>query len=492
MARLTRTQKYAELRDKIAQDREESLETENLNQYENKLKTLESYFNSQPETNLSRKSDYIPPVPKVLDEDEDELRAHEIKRKQEESMKFLDDILGNMMKSAGSGEASHKKEEPAVPVKKEEIVEEKPVEVKEETTPVKTMSLMDTIEEEAKQISSIVDDIIDIYGKPAPIKFVEAPVVVKQTVQAPKPFVVDKEDITPTEPKKEEVKIKLPEKHAVVAHVDQKDVTEHLVEIVSTVEVKRGIQYIVIPKPQKVEIEKEEETKPVETVSEVVVPNLASDDATNDNQPNLNSTFVDATLSEVDNYNKSQGRTTLGDLPGSMVEKVRHPEEGETRALDEAQDVDFSNTVSLEISKVLDEIKAQKEQAASIELVSKAKDIVINPEINEAFESANENYEENEHPVIAQTLEAEPVVEIKNINETMSNTLSNTLSDTSLLDDTIPFVVDKTETEDEEEYEEEDSPSTALNIILGILIFVLVAVLGIIVYYILVARGIIG
>ena len=42
MARLTRTQKYAELRGKINQDREQSVATDELSKYAERLKTIEN------------------------------------------------------------------------------------------------------------------------------------------------------------------------------------------------------------------------------------------------------------------------------------------------------------------------------------------------------------------------------------------------------------------------------------------------------------------
>ena len=49
MARLTRTQKYADLREQISHDREESLETQELNKYQEKLNDVKSQFGSAAE-----------------------------------------------------------------------------------------------------------------------------------------------------------------------------------------------------------------------------------------------------------------------------------------------------------------------------------------------------------------------------------------------------------------------------------------------------------
>ena len=83
----------------------------------------------------------------------------------------------------------------------------------------------------------------------------------------------------------------------------------------------------------------------------------------------------------------------------------------------------------------------------------------------------------------------EPII-IKNISETLSmepSVVSNVLQDTKAFD-----ISATNEYEDEGYEDENDGAGKILNIILGVLIVVLVLVLAVIVYYILVARGIIG
>ena len=87
------------------------------------------------------------------------------------------------------------------------------------------------------------------------------------------------------------------------------------------------------------------------------------------------------------------------------------------------------------------------------------------------------------------TVEGEPII-IKNISETLSmepSVVSNVLQDTKAFD------ISSTNEYDEDEYvDDNDGAGKVLNIILGVLIVVLILVLAVIVYYILVARGIIG
>ena len=256
-------------------------------------------------------------------------------------------------------------------------------------------------------------------------------------------------------------------------------------------------------------VHNEETLKPVieepVQVEEPVKPQINEVPLTND--------FVKETLTNVEDYNRKAGNITLEELPGAIVDNVRHGE----KPVDNFNNVDddFSSTVSLEIEKVLAEIQNQnKEQShddvpsieKEAELVNNTNEEVAKFEEQPVVENVQEEIKEEvliqpesivieepkqetfEHPVLAKTLE-QPVVEIKNITETLNMQRANE----DVVDDTIPFNANRVYTDSEDdEYEDEEGPSKVLNVILGILIFVLVVVLGIIVYYILVAKGIIG
>ena len=380
MARLTRTQKYADYRDKIAQDREESLQTERLSSYEDKLRQLESNFNNEPDTNLNQRVE-----PTRVVEAKPATNFEEVKRVQEESIKSLDDVLEEMLNAS--------------------TPEVKPVQAEPQVKPV-------------PQAQPTV--------QPQPVQPAPQPQPVQSAPQSqPQPVdLMSTMDIISTE-------------------------VDELANIISEQ-----------PVPDRANIVAPE----VELIKEKTV----------------NDSFINKTFEEVNEFNRNEGRATVESISNSIVDEIRHPQ---TPSMPEIEvtspfDSDFSNTVTLEIEKVLQEInsvKPQDNQTAELE-------------VEQAFEGAKVNKETFEHPVLAKTQE-EPVVEIKNINETFTNSFK----DANVLDDTIPFNVDNQDIDDEDEYEdEEDTPSKALNVILGILIFVLVAVLGVIIYYILVAKGIIG
>lgn len=414
MARLTRTAKYAELREKLSQDREESLHTEDLSKYAEKLDVFTN------DTNTVLKNEPV--------------QEEKPQPVQDTAMKSLDDILASMM--------------------------EENVAAKQETNE----SLFKTIDTETEMI----DDL-----------FANAP----EPEEIPLPsFMQEEEEVV--EPVQNEVSIdsfvEVPVNDAPVAD-------DNVVSIDA--------------------IMKAHENDPVEEVKQEEVAPVQEEK----NEP-ISNNFINDTLNEVNNYNKETGNKTLEQLSNSLIDSIRHPEEPvvdnvidetveevqeevapvveEVKAEPAQEEViipeaktqeemneEFANTVSLEISKVLEEIKQQQDNTVKVAL----------DEVKVAEQAAPAM----EHPVKAIAKEEEEPVVIKNISETIK-----TQKVDDVLDDTIPFNVNavkpQVEDDDDEYEEDEEAPSKVLNVILAILIFVLVAVLGVIVYYILVAKGIIG
>ena len=160
---------------------------------------------------------------------------------------------------------------------------------------------------------------------------------------------------------------------------------------------------------------------------------------------------------------------------------------------EDEDDEEFSNTVSLEISKLMEEIDngnhANESGMDMIHAVGSASEEVKMPDfLADYFKPVKE--EKNEHPAMAIAAEEadlqEDVVEIKNLSE-----IEKEEKIAKTIEDTIPFVVTKNVAVEEEKVIDDETPNKVLNVILGILIVVLLAVLGLIVYYILAAKGII-
>ena len=164
------------------------------------------------------------------------------------------------------------------------------------------------------------------------------------------------------------------------------------------------------------------------------------------------------------------------------------------------EDEEFSSTVSLQISKIMDElnvidekenipdelIEVKKVEPVAIDASDYDKKNVpdfISAFFNDGGEDEDGSFFE-EHPVKAiaqeEIMNSGEVVEIRNISELEDTPHGITIEETK------PFIVD-----DEVEFVEDSTPNKVLNIILIILIVILLAVLGVILYYILIAKGII-
>ena len=214
-------------------------------------------------------------------------------------------------------------------------------------------------------------------------------------------------------------------------------------------------------------------------------------------------TYLNQTFSDVNAYNKINNQPTINTIVDESVNEVRHPEikpietpkvepidntfawssfNNDEKPLDAdkveeeipVDDEEFSNTVSMEITKIMDEISNTTE-VPEVKEAPFAEVKIEEPQVQETIQ-INE--------VVAEE-KPEEVVEIKNISEMKEEPIKDTMSST------IPFVVAaEDEALVEEEEDEESGSNTVLNVILIVLIIVLIAVLGLIVFYILKTKGI--
>ena len=391
MARLTRTAKYADLREQLANDKEESLSTQDLSSYQNRLDNVQDTLSFNPK-----------------------------KEEPEYTWTPFDD-----------GNSFNQPVEPINPwkqeVQPEPVIEEVPVqEPVVETTPV------------------------------------QEPVV--EVAPAQEPAV----EVTPVQ-------------EPVVEETKQDSFNSYFEDI-------------------------QENKTPVESIKEVFED--VKDDSGEFVSLKERETYLNQTFSDVNSYNINNGQQTIDQLLDNSVEEVRHPENVQPQeplteevidntqvwtpfkeeevldadvvetqnqfAEEKIDDEEFSNTVSMEISKIMDEIAATPVEETKPEIVEDIK-------IEEPVQEINETIEINEEVVEEKP---EDVVEIKNIAEIEAEPVKDTMSST------IPFVVAAEDEEVLEEDDEEDGSNTILNVILIVLIVVLVAVLGLIVFYILKTKGI--
>ncbi|MBR0420692.1 MAG: hypothetical protein IJI66_16130 [Erysipelotrichaceae bacterium] len=469
MPRLTRTQKFADLRDSLANDREPSLSTKDLSDYENKLsnisdqlsnnETVKESVNKAPQT-IKEETDpkYIwtsfqEPKTNPVDELVDTIRDREFEKTLTQTSTFNSiqefptektvDSLVEEFKVEDLGKDSNVAEKTA---NDEPMIKTKPV----------------------PNIDFMIDDILasnsSTYNTDSNVK--EPRQVQAEPVQEVNPFL---EDVMGTQQNSE-------------------------------------------PAVQETEEFEEEERQVVEdTPAEEISDNRAADhvDVFND--------YIDQTINEVSAYNKRNGETTISDLTSNMVNEIRHHVEPqytrpvveeaviEEPVIEEAiveqentvSDAEFSNTVSMEISKIMDEISTiEPSRENEVEYTYNEPEdpqqyIDAPDEIEEVDETdvVEEEYIE-EHPVLAKAIEEEKeeeVVEIKNLKELEAEPVKQT----GTISNTIPFVVATEEEDVVDEDDEDEGSNTILNIILVVLIIVLVAVLGLIIFYILKTKGII-
>ena len=486
MAKLSRIQKYADLRNDISNAREKTLDdNRSVNHYEDKLKKLESFFNSDSKADIQN-NDYIPPEP--VKENVQEAQAEETII---DNKKTIDDMLNSIIGSFDSAK-EQVKEMPDIisKEKREEIINgaKENKEIHEEKVATKEDDIFMDVYNNSDETKESETEVID--GEIVETSEKENEPEQKEEVKA-ESFVV---------PHKEEVKI-----------IDIENEVVQIGTIIDDVNKEYGKPAVITYKPKEEEKVAEVEEKPVEeTIINVQEASATIKDFTNEvasslmsvineindikseggsekveiSQEKKNSDFVDNTIEEVKNYNKNEGKTTLEDISNALVDEVRHSIDNEIK--NRAIDAEFNDTVSMEINKVLEEIKTQKSESTIIDNALNNENNAAEFDTQRAFENAQTNLDTFNIEKVKEITGEQPVVEIKNISETMNHSLVNS----DVLDDTIPFIMDK-ENETEEVEEDDDKASPILNIILAVLIVVLLAVLAVFVYYILVARGII-
>ena len=563
MAKLTRTQKFAELRESLANDKESSLATKDLSSYQNKLNSLTeqlSPFNSpervevkpiieeEEETNPKYTwNDFEETTPieelvnsfKTTEVDEHieaikneaqiwnsiqeihESPVNEIKVEEENTQKeevaeleqepttFNDysvftpsSTIEEAYKQAEEKAKEEEKEEVKVETKQEEaqLVEEdtkqeEPFlgfynpnkakeEEKEEPIPTgKTVEevqdiIFDDTQEKVEEEPAVTNDefsfvdaldaaeeVVNEENKEEPV--VEETSVVEET----KPEETTQEPITFNDYSVFTPSSTVEEAYKQAEEKANEEVKEEVKEEISTEDLLKEIDsFDTLYAEAKVDEPVKENEVPV--IEDVVMNHEI------DHSNDVINSYINDTMDEVDSYNKMNGEQTIGQLTNHMVNEIRHREETaeqqeEFEEVSEENDEEFSNTVSMEISKIMDEIAAN-EEAEEVE--------------QQKEEPVHEEPVKEEHPVLTKSLEEEnddTVVEIKNLNELEAEPVRDTVSST------IPFVVTTDDDDEIEEDEEEEGSNTILNIILIVLIIILVVVLGLIVFSILKTKGII-
>ncbi|MDY4493521.1 MAG: hypothetical protein SPE24_01360 [Erysipelotrichaceae bacterium] len=562
MARLTRTQKFAALREELANSSEQTTVNNDLNKYQDKLNSLQS-----ASENVEKNEEYdikVEPLP-TFNEVKEEVKEEEKKVENDFFADFnldsineaIDKIVKQNVEIIDNSDNNDNKVE-----EKEPVVEEvKPVEVE---------NINSLIDQTLDELTEVIGEIEEKVEPEVEVELVteEEPIVVPERIEEPYNYIEqDYADIAellkkevlelngPVEPVKEEEEVivepelkeltnldtlidglvveeeialpnlDIPEVNEIVEEepelqelpsldslidnlaveednaeevalpdLDIPEVNEVIEEPIVNEEIVETTEDVVLPDLDIPEVNELIEEPVVEEVPELVEQPVASEnvalpevDAPKIDEPvveepsvdpsdvDVNS-LLDKTLEEVADYNTQAGRLTVDENLNSLIEDVRHGGFN-----DDEEDDDFSNTVTLEIDKVLSEINLEPVTGPTVSLDEVLDNTVEVDPIDAKREKAAEKLADTlTHPVLTKTLEESPV-EIKTLDETFTKDLSTTA--------TLSFKKNEI-AEDDDYYYDDDKPNKVLNVVLIVLLVIFLIIVGVIVYFLLLAKGI--
>ena len=567
MARLTRTQKFAALREELANSSEQTTVNNDLNKYQDKLNSLQSASNKETQEKKEEFDVSVEPLP-TYNEVKEEVKEEEKKVENDFFADFnldsineaIDKIVKQNVEIIDNSDNNDNKVEEVEPV----VEEVKPVEVEninsliDETldkltevigeieekvepeveaelvteeepivVPERIEEPYNYIEQDYADIAELLKkEVLELNGPVEPVKeeeevIVEPEIVVPERIEEPYNYIEqDYADIAellkkevlelngPVEPVKEEEEVivepELTELTNLDTLIDGLVVEEEIAlpnldipEVNEIVEEEPNVESeIVLPDLDIPEVDELIEKPSVEEVPELVEQPIAMEnvtlpevDAPKIDEPvveepsvepsdvDVNS-LLDKTLEEVADYNTQAGRLTVDENLNSLIEDVRHGGFN-----DDEEDDDFSNTVTLEIDKVLSEINLEPVTGPTVSLDEVLDNTVEVDPIDAKREKAAEKLADTlTHPVLTKTLEESPV-EIKTLDETFTKDLSTTA--------TLSFKKNEIAEEDDEDYYyDDDKPNKVLNVVLIVLLVIFLIIVGVIVYFLLLAKGI--
>ena len=493
MARLTRTQKFAALREELANSSEQTTVNNDLNKYQDKLNSLQSASNKETQEKKEEFDVSVEPLP-TYNEVKEEVKEEEKKVENDFFADFnldsineaIDKIVKQNVEIIDNSDNNDNKVEEVEPV----VEEVKPVEVE---------NINSLIDETLDELTEVIGEIEEKVEPEVEVELVteEEPIVVPERIEEPYNYIEqDYADIAellkkevlelngPVEPVKEE--------EEVIVEPELQELT-NLDTLIDGLVVE---EEIALPNLDIPEVDELIEEPSVEEVPELVEQPIASEnvalpevDASKIDEPvveepsvdpsdvDVNS-LLDKTLEEVADYNTQAGRLTVDENLNSLIEDVRHGGFN-----DDEEDDDFSNTVTLEIDKVLSEINLEPVTGPTVSLDEVLDNTVEVDPIDAKREKAAEKLADTlTHPVLTKTLEESPV-EIKTLDETFTKDLSTTA--------TLSFKKNEiAEDDDEDYYYDDDKPNKVLNVVLIVLLVIFLIIVGVIVYFLLLAKGI--
>lgn len=242
-----------------------------------------------------------------------------------------------------------------------------------------------------------------------------------------------------------------------------------------------------------------------ETEADIPSPSETDQETETIEVEDIDDNYLEECLSEVNEYNKSKGLLTAEEVPLVIANELRN-----VKVNEDAEDDEISNTVTMEIKKILSELDASSvENKDTVEAVSEIED--RNEEPKTEAQAQSEELPEDVADLLRSYLEPEkdekaedeeslgntvvaPSVEevAKAADELSSDDTTQSTKQATLLNETVPLEVTRSyEKEDDDDLDVEPGPNRILNIILIALIVILVLILAFVGYLILVAQGII-
>lgn len=219
----------------------------------------------------------------------------------------------------------------------------------------------------------------------------------------------------------------------------------------------------------------------------------------------IDDNYLEECLSEVNEYNKSKGLLTAEEVPLVIANELRN-----VKANEDGEDDDISNTVTMEIKKILSELDtvadikddaeatediaeaAESSGASETDVATQAEELP--EEVADLLRSYLEPEKTDDTANLGNTVVASSVAEVaKTVEELPSDDSLQSTKQSTLLNETVPLEVTRSyeKEEDDDDLDVEPGPNRILNIILIALIVILVLILAFVGYLILVAQGII-
>ena len=506
MARLSRKERFAGLREQMATNKEESLATNDLDKYAERLKQLNEALNDDVQKLLKRNEGYVEEKPDdftIPSFEEAKDKLNDVDDKFHDFLKELD--INNLNKNIDEligikdekpiedvEEKVETKTEPIVNDENElvdeitKIIEEEPI--KEEPVQEEAQLVDETVnnvEEEPIKEEPIQEEPQPDYVQPAlneedfkdVTKIIDFDELNKEFNESNESFESDinrlinellkdkkepQEEVTNKEDESANQEVEVIEDNTPILVLPVKEVEKPAIEIKKTIinpinEDNVVASLVEIIGPVALYVKKEKPAKEEKPVEEVPASNDEEHDGTT---TIVNGNYLDEAIKEANDYNHQEGNKTLDELKDQFYKKEEPVEEAKEKINEE-----FSNTVTLEIDKVLSEVQKAVED-----------DKEQTPVVEEKKEDLNETVV-FKHPTLAK--EATDGLEILPMEETLK---------LDVIDDTIPFTALEAEEDDDEE---ESGFGKIINVILIILIVVLLAIIGIIGYFLLAANGVI-